>query len=91
MTASEAAALDPQLRMLMEVTFECLENGNFYLLRPYVCSNTYTAGRPIENLVGSDTSVFVGSSSQGWYLQVFLSNNCSQRGLCAYISRHCSS
>lgn len=27
MTASEAAALDPQLRILLEVTFECLENG----------------------------------------------------------------
>ncbi|KAI8627782.1 putative polyketide synthase [Xylariaceae sp. FL1651] len=48
MTASEAAALDPQLRMLLEVTFECLEN----------------AGLPIECLAGTDTSVFVGSSSQ---------------------------
>lgn len=48
MTAAEASTLDPQLRILMEVTFECLEN----------------AGMPIEDLVKSDTSVFVASSSQ---------------------------
>ncbi|KAI1124687.1 putative polyketide synthase [Nemania abortiva] len=47
MTAAEAATLDPQLRMLMEVTFECLEN----------------AGIPMKGLVRSDTSVFVASSS----------------------------
>ena len=27
MTASEAASLDPQLRMLLEITFECFESG----------------------------------------------------------------
>ncbi|KAI0415269.1 putative polyketide synthase [Xylaria grammica] len=48
MTAAEAATLDPQLRMLMELTFECLEN----------------AGMPMERLVKSDTSVYVASSSK---------------------------
>lgn len=47
MTAAEASALDPQLRMLLEVAYECIENG----------------GMRMEDLVGSDTSVFVGSSS----------------------------
>lgn len=47
MTAAEASALDPQLRMLLEVAYECMENG----------------GMRMEDLVGSDTSVFVGSSS----------------------------
>jgi len=27
MTASEAASLDPQLRMMLEITFECFESG----------------------------------------------------------------
>ncbi|KAI3336843.1 putative polyketide synthase [Xylariaceae sp. AK1471] len=55
MTAAEAATLDPQLRMLMEVTFECLEN----------------AGMPIEGLVRSDTSVFVASSSKEYPYMMF--------------------
>lgn len=33
MTASEATAHDPQLRMLLEVTFECLDNGTFFPCR----------------------------------------------------------
>lgn len=40
MTNAEAAALDPQLRMLLEVTYECLEN----------------AGTPIQTAAGSNTS-----------------------------------
>ncbi|KAI0451648.1 putative polyketide synthase [Xylaria acuta] len=55
MTAAEAATLDPQLRMLMEVTFECLEN----------------AGMPIEGLARSDTSVFVASSSKEYPYMMF--------------------
>ena len=27
MTAAEAASLDPQLRMLLEISFECFESG----------------------------------------------------------------
>ncbi|KAL9122898.1 MAG: hypothetical protein Q9187_000549 [Circinaria calcarea] len=45
MTSTEAAALDPQQRLLLETCYEAIEN----------------AGCPMENLVGSDTSVFVGS------------------------------
>ena len=32
MTAAEATALDPQLRILLEVSYECLENGKLPLL-----------------------------------------------------------
>lgn len=32
MTAAEATALDPQLRILLEVSYECLENGTLPLL-----------------------------------------------------------
>ena len=30
LTAAEATALDPQLRILLEVTYECLESGMQY-------------------------------------------------------------
>ena len=49
MSAPEAIATDPQLRMMLEVAFECFESG----------------GLPMEQLVGSKTSCFVGSSSAG--------------------------
>lgn len=47
MTGAEAAALDPALRMMLEVVYECLEDS----------------GVPMQSVVGSDTSVFVGTSS----------------------------
>nr|ADA79525.1 polyketide synthase [Delitschia winteri] len=45
MTAAEAAALDPQQRMLLECTYEAMENS----------------GTRMPNFVGTETSVFVGS------------------------------
>ncbi|EUC45778.1 hypothetical protein COCMIDRAFT_5016 [Bipolaris oryzae ATCC 44560] len=45
MTREEAAALDPAQRLLLETTYEALENG----------------GIPLEKIVGTKTSVFVGS------------------------------
>ncbi|KAH6683357.1 fatty acid synthase S-acetyltransferase [Halenospora varia] len=44
-SASEAACLDPQQRWLLEMTYHALEN----------------AGVPLEQAVGSNTSVYVGS------------------------------
>ncbi len=44
MTQGEANAMDPQQRMLLEITYEALEN----------------AGLPLEEVVGSDTACFVG-------------------------------
>ena len=44
MTQAEANAMDPQQRMLLEVTYEAMEN----------------AGLPLSNIVGSDTACFIG-------------------------------
>ena len=44
MTQGEANAMDPQQRMLLEITYEALEN----------------AGLPLNKVVGSDTACFVG-------------------------------
>ena len=49
-TPSEAAALDPQQRLLLETSYEALESG----------------GIPMSKVVGSDTSVFVGSFCWDW-------------------------
>jgi zearalenone synthase (highly reducing iterative type I polyketide synthase) len=50
-TTNEAKAMDPTARMLLEVTYEALEN----------------AGLPIENLVGSDTSCYVGCFTRDYH------------------------
>ncbi|KAL9080059.1 MAG: hypothetical protein Q9159_007665 [Coniocarpon cinnabarinum] len=43
-TAGEATAMDPQSRLLLEVSYECLEN----------------AGASMESVVGSDAACFIG-------------------------------
>ena len=45
MTAAEAAALDPQQRLLLECSYEAMENS----------------GHSLDEVMGSNTSVFVGS------------------------------
>ncbi|KAF1988946.1 hypothetical protein K402DRAFT_461387 [Aulographum hederae CBS 113979] len=50
MTKAEAAALDPQQRLLLECCYEAFEN----------------AGTRVEDMAGSDTSVFVGSFCKDW-------------------------
>ncbi|KAH8703111.1 hypothetical protein BGW36DRAFT_422685 [Talaromyces proteolyticus] len=50
-TAQEAMAMDPTARMLLEVTYEALENGGF----------------PIENLQGSATSCYVGCFTRDFH------------------------
>ncbi|PGH26935.1 hypothetical protein AJ80_01317 [Polytolypa hystricis UAMH7299] len=50
-TANEAKAMDPNARMLLEVTYEALEN----------------AGIPIESLTGSDTSCYVGCFTRDYH------------------------
>jgi acyl transferase domain-containing protein len=49
MTKAEATALDPQLRKLLEIVYECLEDSSF----------------PIENVAGSNISVFVSLLASG--------------------------
>ncbi|KAJ5703226.1 hypothetical protein N7488_010774 [Penicillium malachiteum] len=51
-TADEAAALDPQQRHVLEVTYAALEN----------------AGIPMEEAAGSQTSVYVGCFGSDWRL-----------------------
>lgn len=43
-TPTEAIAMDPQHRMLLEVSYEAIEN----------------AGIPLENFTGTDTAIFTG-------------------------------
>ncbi|KAI8630635.1 hypothetical protein F5Y19DRAFT_483957 [Xylariaceae sp. FL1651] len=51
LSAESCSALDPQLRFLMESVYEAIEN----------------AGIPIENLAGSNTSVFSGIFGKDYY------------------------
>lgn len=50
-TSQEAKAMDPTARMLLEVAYEALEN----------------AGLPIESMVGSDTSCYVGCFTRDYH------------------------
>lgn len=50
-TAQEAKAMDPTARMLLEVTYEAIEN----------------AGIPVDSLVGSDTSCYVGCFTRDFH------------------------
>ncbi|KAL4936566.1 hypothetical protein BDV06DRAFT_227771 [Aspergillus oleicola] len=50
-TSQEAIAMDPTARILLEVTYEAIES----------------AGLPIENLAGSDTSCYVGCFTRDWH------------------------
>lgn len=52
-TAQEAKAMDPTARMLLEVTYEAIEN----------------AGLDMHSLVGSDTSCYVGCFTRDWHEQ----------------------
>ena len=60
-------ALDPQQRVLLECTYEALENG----INANVCSTPWKltaipAGWPTETLAGTDTGVFMGSSASDY-------------------------
>ncbi|KAI8623341.1 reducing type I polyketide synthase [Xylariaceae sp. FL1651] len=50
-TSDAAAAMDPQIRLLLELTFESLES----------------AGMPLHELVGSKTSVYAGSFTKDYH------------------------
>ena len=62
-TPMEAECMDPQQRLLLETTYQALENG---VLRPHRTRNhearlIVLAGIPLDQALGSNTSVFVGS------------------------------
>lgn len=54
-TAQEASAMDPAARMLLEVTFEALEN----------------AGVKVEDIAGSDTSCYVGCFTRDYHEMLY--------------------
>lgn len=51
-TPVEAMAIDPQQRMLLEVVYEAIENS----------------GIPLEDFIGTDTSVIAGKQSPSYDL-----------------------
>ncbi|EGX87724.1 Beta-ketoacyl synthase [Cordyceps militaris CM01] len=57
----EAESMDPQHRLLLETTYEGLEQ----------------AGIPIESLRGSDTSAFIGVMSADYTTMVFFDSECT--------------
>jgi acyl transferase domain-containing protein len=54
-TAQEANAMDPAARMLLELTFEALEN----------------AGQKLEDVAGSDTSCYVGCFTRDYHEMLY--------------------
>ncbi len=61
MTATEANGTDPQQRIMLEVAYEALENGELCTIGlPLEAKKYFLAGIPIHTLVGSQTSVYVG-------------------------------
>lgn len=68
MTQSEADAMDPQHRILLEVAYESLEDGQFSVVlgpKPFVITDLNIAGIPISSIAGSDISCFAGGFSTG--------------------------
>ena len=55
-TPQEAVAIDPQQRMLLEITYEAVEN----------------AGIPLEDFVGTDTAVYAGQYPTTSIVNLFL-------------------
>jgi acyl transferase domain-containing protein len=58
-TPAEAAAMDPQQRTLLEVAYRALENGK-QTYRILQSPLIFSAGSPINAILGSDTSVHTG-------------------------------
>lgn len=57
--------MDPQQRILLELSYEALENGELQLsLGDAVL--TFSAGIPLAKVVKSQTAVFVGSSCRDY-------------------------
>ena len=65
--AEDAVATDPQHRILLEVSFEAVENGTCDFPFDTRLTNTAPqAGLRKEDIDNSNTSVFVGCFVKGW-------------------------
>jgi acyl transferase domain-containing protein len=62
MTALEATGTDPQQRLMLEVAYEALENGQEISMNiaHAMTKQSIPAGIPIHDVVGTKTGVYVG-------------------------------
>lgn len=62
-TPMEAECMDPQQRLLLETTYQALENGVLDHIEAETMNQGLTrlAGIPLDQALGSNTSVYVGS------------------------------
>jgi acyl transferase domain-containing protein len=69
-TAEEAAAIDPQHRLLLETSYRAIENGTLSNPHPdffeMMLTDLDLAGIPLEKALGSKTAVYSGSMANDY-------------------------
>lgn len=67
-TASEAMAMDPQQRMLLETAYTALENGASWHYPLHNFCSWLVAGIPLKKAFGTKTGVYTGSMSPDYQI-----------------------